>query len=49
MLREEETSGWSGAPWALSWSLAAQSPKLPPAECDFAIYLHVIIAMRCRY
>lgn len=33
-----------------SWSLAASVlPKLPPAECHFAIYLHVIIAMRCRY
>lgn len=33
-----------------SWSFAVPVlPKLPPAECDFAIYLHVIIAMRCRY
>lgn len=33
-----------------SWSLAAPVlPEPPPAECHFAIYLHVIIAMRCRY
>ena len=42
--------GWSRATRVPSWSFAAPVlPKLPPAECDFAIYLHVIIAMRCRY
>lgn len=53
---EAETLRWKGkermeqSVWVPSWSLAASVlPKLPPAECHFAIYLHVIIAMRCRY
>ena len=47
---KKERKGWSRASRVPSWSLAASVlAKLPPAECDFAIYLHVIIAMRCRY
>ena len=39
-----------GGVWVLSWlSHAAARPSQSPAESYFTIYLHVIMAMRCRY